>query len=131
MLSPCCRCTGNGYRGFRIGVKTAPPEEEGFLDFTDVQLVNEGLAGGLGGNGNAGAFCTSTYAVGLSVDNNNDQETSNFWCVLWSTRLMLANNTTSCCEVAVRCTFRARHEKWASTIIGDRFSIALHLHLHL
>jgi hypothetical protein len=60
-------------------VKTTPPEEEGFLDFTDVQLVNEGLEGGLNNNGNAGAFCTSTYAVGLSV--NNDDKTSNFWYV--------------------------------------------------
>jgi hypothetical protein len=105
--SLCCRCTGNNYRGYRIPVKKTAGEE-GYLYFTNAAVqTNQGLAGGLNDNSNAGAFCTSVYAVGLSVRNND--QTSNFWYVPavlachW--RLMLIKSVTRF-WVAVKCAHR-------------------------
>lgn len=74
-------CTGNSYTGWRIAVNTVG-DTAGYLDFNNVQQVNQGLSvNGVpasSDNTNAGAFCTATYAVGLSVS-VADNKVANFW----------------------------------------------------
>jgi hypothetical protein len=51
---------------------------DGFLKIDEAVKVNEDLQG-RNGDGNAGAFCTANYAVGLSKISLETTDTSRFW----------------------------------------------------